>query len=136
MMQQMFQSSLVACICIMRTVCMQVIVAEAAPRLQGLTMAKQLTDAGISTLVIPDAAIFALMARVNKVLVGAQAVLATGGALAQAGSALVAQAAKHYRVPFVVITGMLLPLACSVSLSPERASCSVMLLGVAEAASA
>ena len=84
---------------------MQVIVAEAAPRLQGLTMAKQLTDAGISTLVIPDAAIFALMARVNKVLVGAQAVLGTGGVLAQAGSALVAQAAKHYRVPFVVVTG-------------------------------
>lgn len=85
---------------------MQVIVAEAAPRLQGLTMAKQLTDAGISTLVIPDAAIFALMARVNKVLVGAQAVLGTGGVLAQAGSALVAQAAKHYRVPFVVVTGV------------------------------
>jgi translation initiation factor eIF-2B subunit beta len=84
---------------------MQVIVAEAAPKLQGLTMAKQLTDAGISTLVIPDAAIFALMARVNKVLVGAQAVLGTGGVLAQSGSVLVAQAAKHYRVPFVVVTG-------------------------------
>lgn len=95
--------------------------AEAAPRLQGLTMAKQLTDAGISTLVIPDAAIFALMARVNKVLVGAQAVLGTGGVLAQAGSGLVAQAAKHYRVPFVVVTGVHPPLdfsACSSPLFP------------------
>jgi translation initiation factor eIF-2B subunit beta len=81
-------------------------VAEAAPRLAGLTMAKHLTDAGVSTMVIPDASIFALMARVNKVLVGAQAVLGTGGVLAQSGSGLVALAAKHYRVPFVVVTGV------------------------------
>lgn len=83
----------------------QVVVAEGAPYLEGLTMAQQLQSAGIATLVIPDASIFALMARVNKVLIGAQAVLATGGILGPSGSKLVAQAAKHYRVPFVVVTG-------------------------------
>lgn len=85
----------------------QVVVAEGAPKLQGLTMARHLTDAGIPTLVIPDACTFALMARVNKVLVGAQAVLATGGVVCQSGSRLVALAARHHRVPFVVVTGAL-----------------------------
>jgi hypothetical protein len=84
----------------------QVVVAEGAPKLEGLTMARHLTDTGIPTLVIPDACTFALMARVNKVLVGAQAVLATGGIIAQSGSRLVALAAKHHRVPFVVVTGV------------------------------
>lgn len=79
--------------------------AEGAPYLEGLTMAQHLQSAGIATLVIPDVSIFALMARVNKVLIGAQAVLATGGILGPSGSKLVAQAAKHYRVPFVVVTG-------------------------------
>lgn len=83
----------------------QVVVAEGAPYLEGLTMAQQLQSAGIATLVIPDVSIFALMARVNKVLIGAQAVLATGGILGPSGSKLVAQAAKHYRVPFIVVTG-------------------------------
>jgi translation initiation factor eIF-2B subunit beta len=87
----------------------EVIVAEGAPKLAGLKMARHLTDAGIPTLVIPDACTFALMARVNKVLVGAQAVLATGGVVAQAGSKLVAQAAQHHAVPFVVVTGVTLP---------------------------
>ena len=84
---------------------LQVVVAEGAPHLDGLTMGQRLTDAGIPTLVIPDAATFALMARVNKVLVGAQAVLATGGVICQSGARLVALAARHHRVPFVVVTG-------------------------------
>lgn len=83
----------------------QVVVAEGAPTLRGLTMAKHLMDAGIATMVIPDSCIFAMMARVNKVLVGAQAVLATGGILGQTGTRSVALAAKHHSIPFVVITG-------------------------------
>jgi Initiation factor 2 subunit family len=84
---------------------LQVIVAEGAPGLQGATAARRLAAAGIAALIIPDASVFALMARVNKVLVGARAVLATGGILAQSGTRLVALAAKHHRVPFVVVTG-------------------------------
>jgi translation initiation factor eIF-2B subunit beta len=45
----------------------EVVVTEMAPTLEGHAMAQALAKAGISTTVITDAAIFALMARVNKV---------------------------------------------------------------------
>ena len=88
---------------------LQVVVAEGGPQQGGLVMAQELSDAGVSVLVIPDACVFAMMARVNKVLVGARAVLATGGVLAQAGTRLVALAAKHHSVPVVVVTGARAP---------------------------
>ena len=37
---------------------------------------------------------------------GAHALLANGGVMAQAGSHMVALAAKHYSVPFVVLAGL------------------------------
>ena len=52
-------------------------------------MAKALAEAGIDTIIISDAMIFAVMARVNKVLLGAHAVLANGGLITQAGSNVV-----------------------------------------------
>ena len=52
-----------------------VIVCEGAPHFGGHAMAKSLAEAGIDTTVIHDAATFALMARVNKVLLPAHAVL-------------------------------------------------------------
>ena len=48
----------------------QVVVAEAAPRYDGHTMAKQLADMGIQTTLIADSAVFAMMARANKVNLG------------------------------------------------------------------
>ena len=51
----------------------QVIVAEAAPKCSGHLLAKNLAEHGIDTLLIPDAAIFAMMARVNKVIIGCHA---------------------------------------------------------------
>jgi translation initiation factor 2B subunit (eIF-2B alpha/beta/delta family) len=53
----------------------QVVVCEGAPHFGGHKMAKSLADAGIETTVIHDAATFAIMARVNKVLLPAHAVL-------------------------------------------------------------
>ncbi|KAL7465790.1 hypothetical protein ACHAXS_006112 [Conticribra weissflogii] len=53
----------------------QVIVCEGAPHFGGHAMAKELAEAGIDTTVIHDAATFAIMARVNKVLLPAHAVL-------------------------------------------------------------
>ena len=47
--------------------CMQVVVAEGAPRYGGHEHARQLAAAGIPTTAITDSAIFAMMARVNKV---------------------------------------------------------------------
>ena len=47
-----------------------------------------------------------MMSRVNKVIVGTNAVLANGGLLAVSGVRLLAEAAKFYAVPFVVCAGM------------------------------
>jgi translation initiation factor eIF-2B subunit beta len=84
----------------------QVIVCEGAPHYDGHVMAKELADAGIDTVVIPDSAIFAIMVRVNKVLLSAHAVLANGGLVANSGCNMVALAAHHNSVPTVCITGM------------------------------
>ena len=53
----------------------------------------------IQTTVISDAAIFAIMSRVNKVIIGTHTVLANGGLRAASGSHIMALAAKHYSVP-------------------------------------
>lgn len=85
----------------------QVIVAEAAPSYTGHEMARYLaTSGGIETLVITDAAIFALMARVNKVIIGCHAVTANGGLIAPTGTLLVASAAKYHSIPVCVVTGL------------------------------
>ena len=62
-----------------------------------------MAEAGISTTLIADAAVFAIMARVNKVIVGAHCVIANGGLIAAAGSRLsFSQRASlgnpHYRI--------------------------------------
>ena len=46
---------------------MQVVVAEGAPRYDGHLMARKLAAAGVQTTVIADCAVFAMMARANKV---------------------------------------------------------------------
>eukprot|EP00160_Parvularia_atlantis_P005495 Unigene14735_Nuclearia_a/m.44308 Unigene14735_Nuclearia_a/g.44308 ORF Unigene14735_Nuclearia_a/g.44308 Unigene14735_Nuclearia_a/m.44308 type:complete len:368 (+) Unigene14735_Nuclearia_a:3-1106(+) len=84
----------------------QVIVAETAPWYDGHTAAVELSRAGIDTTVVTDAAVFAMMARVNKVIIGTHAVLANGGLIARSGTHLVASAAKHHATPVVVLTGL------------------------------
>eukprot|EP01123_Difflugia_compressa_P002850 TRINITY_DN13696_c0_g1_i1.p1 TRINITY_DN13696_c0_g1~~TRINITY_DN13696_c0_g1_i1.p1 ORF type:complete len:267 (+),score=42.43 TRINITY_DN13696_c0_g1_i1:72-803(+) len=84
----------------------QCIVAEAAPGCGGREMAKILAEEGIETTLIPDAAIYAMMARVNKVIVGTHSVMANGGLLAQAGTHILAQAAKYHSVPLMVCTAL------------------------------
>eukprot|EP00667_Euglena_gracilis_P008817 EG_transcript_8938 len=86
--------------------CFEVIVAEGSPECGGHLMAKNLAAAGIRTTVIPDSAIYAMMPRVNKVLLGAYAVLADGGIIAQAGTHMLALAAKAHRAPVVVLAGL------------------------------
>lgn len=51
----------------MRRLPTQVVVAEGAPRYGGHVMARRLAEAGIQTTVIADSAVFAMMARANKV---------------------------------------------------------------------
>ncbi|XP_063295957.1 translation initiation factor eIF2B subunit beta isoform X1 [Pelobates fuscus] len=83
-----------------------VIVAECAPFCQGHDMAVSLSKAGIETTVITDAAIFAVMSRVNKVIIGTKTILANGSLRAVSGTHTLALAAKHHSTPLIVCAPM------------------------------
>jgi translation initiation factor eIF-2B subunit beta len=96
-----------------------VIVAESAPssvttsipkflltsRFLGHTLAANLTSAGITTILIPDSSIHAVMSRCTKVIIGAHSVLANGGVYSLCGSLAAALAARAYAKPVVVLSG-------------------------------
>jgi translation initiation factor eIF-2B subunit beta len=67
---------------------------------------KPLTDAGIQVYVIPDSHVFAIMSRVNKVILATHTVLANGGLVAAAGAHMIAKAAKEHQTPVVVLSGV------------------------------
>lgn len=67
---------------------------------------KPLTSLGITVILIPDSAVFALMSRINKVVLAPHTVLADGSLVAAAGAAIVSIAAKEHRVPVVVLSGV------------------------------
>ncbi|XP_054804380.1 uncharacterized protein LOC129307442 isoform X2 [Prosopis cineraria] len=83
----------------------RVFVAEGAPRYKGHLLAKDLAARGLQTTVITDSAVFAMISRVNMVIVGAHAVMANGGVIAPVGLNMVALAAQRHAVPFVVLAG-------------------------------
>lgn len=84
----------------------EVIVAECAPFCQGHDLAVSLAKSKIQTTLIADSAIFAIMSRVNKVIIGTHTVMANGGLRAVSGSHTLALAAKHYSVPVIVLAPM------------------------------
>ena len=84
----------------------QVIVVEGGPLCHGRELVLRLALVGINTTLIPDSAIFAIMSRVNKVIIGTHSVMANGGLKAVSGSYTLALAAKHYSVPLTVCTPM------------------------------
>ncbi|KAK5697196.1 GCD complex subunit gcd7 [Elasticomyces elasticus] len=67
---------------------------------------KALTAAGVTVVLVPDTAVFALMPLVNKVLLSPHAVMANGSLLAAAGTETICLAAKEHRVPVVVLAGV------------------------------
>jgi translation initiation factor eIF-2B subunit beta len=67
---------------------------------------KPLTSMGIQVILVPDSAVFALMSRINKVLLAPNAILADGSLLAASGSHTIAQAAQVHHVPVVVLGGV------------------------------
>ena len=83
-----------------------VIVAESAPAFEGHRLARSLSAVGIDTTLIHDAAVFALMARVNKVVIPTHAVLANGGVMVRAGGHIIACAAAQHSVPVVCLAGI------------------------------
>ena len=64
---------------------------------------KSLTAAGITVILIPDSAVYALMSRVNKVILDTHIVLANGGLVAAAGAKVIAKAASMHRTPVIVL---------------------------------
>ena len=64
---------------------------------------KSLTAAGITVVLIPDSAVYALVSRVNKVILDTHVVLANGGVVAAAGAKVIATAARMHRKPVIVL---------------------------------
>ena len=81
----------------------QDVIAEDEDNLPNDSLSKTLTSAGITVVVIPDSAIFAVMSRASKVILDAHAVLEDGSLVAAAGSKAVVKAAKFHRVPVMVL---------------------------------
>ncbi|GIY76755.1 translation initiation factor eIF-2B subunit beta [Caerostris darwini] len=81
----------------------EVVVVQGGPRSGGLELAKSLVESGISTTLIQTAAIFPVMSRVNKVIVGAHCIMANGGMKAICGVHQLALAAEYHSVPFYVL---------------------------------
>jgi len=81
----------------------EVIVVGCEPDNRGHEMAARLAKVKIQTTVIPDSAVFGIMSRVNKVIMGVDSVMANGGLRAVSGSHGAALAARHHSVPVLVL---------------------------------
>lgn len=81
----------------------EVVVAECAPACRGHILSMTLAKSNIKTTIIPDATIFGIMSRVNKVIIGTHCVFANGGLRAVSGTLAVVLAAKYYSVPVIVL---------------------------------
>ncbi len=80
----------------------KVFVCETRPRFQGKITAKVLSEIGISTSLIVDSAARFFMTKVDKAIVGADAVAANGAVVNKIGTSMVALAANESRVMFFV----------------------------------
>lgn len=80
----------------------EVLVCETRPRFQGRITAKTLSGIGVPTSLIVDGAARSFMARVDKAIVGADAVAANGAVVNKIGTSMVALAAHEARVLFFV----------------------------------
>lgn len=80
-----------------------VLLAERAPDYDGYQMAKELAKVDIHAIVISDASIFAILPKVQKIIVSARFVLANGGIISHSLTGPLALAAKHHAIPFIVL---------------------------------
>ncbi len=81
----------------------RVIVLESRPRYEGRETAAALAKRGIAVTLITDAQADIFLPFSQAVVVGADSVLADGGVLNKAGTALLAWAARGHNVPFYVL---------------------------------
>jgi len=80
----------------------QVFATETRPRFQGRITAKALGEVGIPVTLIPDGAVRFFMDKIDRVIVGADAVTANGAVVNKIGTSMVALAAHEARVRFFV----------------------------------
>lgn len=80
----------------------EVLVTETRPRFQGHITARELAKVGIPVTIILDDAVRYFMQRVDKVLVGADAITANGALVNKIGTSMVALAAHESRVKVFV----------------------------------
>ncbi|VDN97873.1 unnamed protein product [Rodentolepis nana] len=80
----------------------RVIVCEGFPDNGGHKMANELASDDISVILAPDSHVFALMARVNKVILSCYAVYPDGALKAPTGSEAIMLAAQSFTVPIYV----------------------------------
>jgi ribose 1,5-bisphosphate isomerase len=80
----------------------KVYVTETRPLYQGKLTAKQLGEAGIKTILIIDSAVRYFMNKVDKVLVGADAVAVNGAVINKIGTSMIALAAHEAKTQFLV----------------------------------
>lgn len=91
----------------------RVIVLESRPRFEGRETAHELARHGLAVTLITDAQADIFLSFCRAVVVGADSVLADGGVLNKAGTALLAWAARGHNVPFYVLCETL-------KIAPER----------------
>jgi translation initiation factor eIF-2B subunit beta len=89
-----------------------VVVVENAPYLDGHEVALNLSKTGLEVTLISDAAIFSIISRVNKIIIGTHSIYANGGLNAHVGTNTLALAAKHHNIPVIVCSSLF-------KLSPE-----------------
>ena len=82
-----------------------VFVPESRPRSEGIYTATVLDRLGVDVVLIVDSAINFYMRRVDKVLIGAEAIAANGAVVNKIGTSLLALSAKAHRVPVYVVAG-------------------------------
>lgn len=80
---------------------------------QYASLLKSMTSSGSSVITVLNAGLMAYMSRVDKVILGAQAITAQGGVIVDSGAAAIARAAHERRRTVIVLGGVY-------KLSPEN----------------
>ena len=80
-----------------------VMIPEHAPANDGITLAAELRKSGIEVIIIPDAAVFAVMPKISTVIIPCRGVLADGNLICTNYVLPIVMAANHHSVPVVVL---------------------------------
>lgn len=68
---------------------------------------KKLSQNDIETIIIPDSAVFALMSRVGKVILGVTSVFTNGGMISStSGISSICECAREFKTPVFAVTGL------------------------------